>query len=118
MPGDLSYSVGSLELSDPATLMARLEAVERDLAMRQNPFAASAKAWYDAKREVEKTKAKVLLTSDRTSITEKKAAGELAAYSIEGAASEAEYEATKAVIRVLEQRAMVLMALLKAQVRI
>ncbi len=101
----------------PAVILAKLTAVENDLAERQNAYESAARNWYTAQREINRRKAKALLTSDAGSVTEKKAEGELAAYDVEGAASEAEYEALKAVIRVLEQRSMILASLLKSQGR-
>lgn len=107
----------TVELSHPAAIMHRLEQIERDLASRQNAYESAAGRWYEAQREIGRLRARALLTSDAKSVTEKKAEGELAAYDVEGAAAEAEYESLKAVIRVLEQRAMIGMALLKAQGR-
>lgn len=105
------------DLSSPALVMELLEGIERDLANRQNLYESAARGWYQAKREIEKVKATALLSSDEKSITEKKARADLAAYDVEGAAHESEYEAIKAVIRVLETRATVCQSLLKAHGR-
>lgn len=105
------------DLSHPGVVMSRLAAIENDLALRQNSYESAAGRWYGAKRDIEKTKATALLTADEKTVAEKRARGELAAYDVEGAVYEAEYESLKAVIRVLEQRGMILMALLKAQGR-
>ena len=107
----------TVDLTHPAAIMEGLASIEADLAMRQNNFEEVARQWYVAQREIGRRKAQALLASDAKSVTAAKAEGELAAYDVEGAASEAEYESLKAVIRVLEQRAMIGMALLKAQGR-
>lgn len=106
-----------VDTSHPAALMSKLTEVERDLAERQNTLEDAARRWYKAQREIGKRKASALLTSDKSSVTEKKAEGDLAAYEVEDSAQEAEYEAIKAFVRVLEQRAMILMSLLKAHGR-
>ena len=104
-------------LSNPAAVMDRLAEIENDLAERQNLYEAAASRWYVARREIERTRARALLTATEDSVTEKKARADLAAYNVEDAASEAEYEALKAVIRVLETRATIGMSILKAQGR-
>ena len=109
--------MSSIDLTHPAAVLERLVLIERDLAIRQNVFEEAARGWYQARREVERVKARELLSADEKSVTEKKARAELAAYDVEGAGLEAEYEALRAVIRVLEQRSMVLMAVLKSQGR-
>lgn len=103
-----------LGMDHPAGIMHRLVGIENDLAVRQNALEAAARGWYTAKREVERTKAVALLSSDEKSVTEKKAHAEIASHSVEGAECEAEYEALKAVVRVLETRATVCQSLLKA----
>lgn len=102
-------------LTDPAVVMHTLTQIENDLALRQGFYEAAALKWFQAQREIGRVKAIALLGSDAPSVTAKKAEGDLAAYDVEGAAAEAEYESLKAVIRVLEQRSMVCMAILKAQ---
>jgi hypothetical protein len=104
-------------LDSPAVVMRRLSEIERDLAERQNTFERSARGWYDAQREIKRQHAIALLSSDQKSITEKKAEADIAVSACEGVEYEAEYESMKAVIRVLETRSMVLMAVLKAQGR-
>ena len=105
------------DLDHPAGIMRRLADIENDLAFRQNALEAAARGWYSAKREIEKEKAAALLASDEKSVTEKKAHAEIASYSVEGAEYEAEYEALKAVVRVLETRATVCQSLLKAHIQ-
>lgn len=106
------------DLSHPGVVMARLEEIERELAERQNAYERAARYWYQAQREIGRVKATALLTADEKSVTEKKARGDLAAYGVEGAECEAEYEALKAAIKVREQRAMICQSLLKAHGRV
>jgi hypothetical protein len=106
-----------VELDSPALVMRKLAEVEADLAERQNSFETSTGNWYTAQREIKRAHAIALLSSDEKSVTEKKAHADIAATACEGSLYEAEYEALKAVIRVLEQRSMILMALLKSQGR-
>ena len=105
------------DLSTPQQVMARLESIEHDLAIRQNALENAAREWFTAKREIERERARALLSSEASSVTEKKAQAEIAAGGHEGIEFEAEYEALKSVVRVLETRATVCMALLKSQGR-
>lgn len=107
----------SNELDSPALVMHKLASVENDLAIRQNLLEDSARRWYTAQREIGRVRAQAMLTSRKPTVAEKKAEGDLAAYDVEGAASEAEYKACKAFVDMLEQRAMILMSLLKSQGR-
>jgi hypothetical protein len=97
--------------------MARLAEIDNELAIRQNAYENAARTWFKAQREIARVKARALLTSEKASVTEKKAEGDLAAYDVEGAASEAEYEALRAVVRMLEVRSTIGMSILKAQGR-
>ena len=108
---------GYVDLTHPAAVMEVLSQIENDLAIRQNLYEAAGGRWYTAQREIVRLKARALLASDEQSVTAKKAEGDLAAYDVADAASEAEYEALKAAIRVLEIRASICMSLLKAQGR-
>lgn len=110
--------VGSvtITLSSPAEVQTVLEQIEKDLAMRQNIYEAAARRWFGAKREIERAKAVALLTAEGNT-TVRRSAGIAAAYDVDGAESEAEYEALKAAIGVLEARAMICMSILKAQGR-
>lgn len=105
------------DMDSPAVVMTRLLAIERDLAGRQNGFESAARDWYHAQREIKKTAAEALLGSTKSSVTEKKAQADLAGLACDGAEHEAEYEAIKAVVRVLETRANICMSILKAQGR-
>lgn len=104
-----------LELDSPQLVMSRLTDIERDLAGRQNAYEAAARDWFTARREIEREKARALLSADEKSVTEKRARAELASLTADGFEHEAEYEALRAVIRVLETRATICMSILKAQ---
>lgn len=105
-------------LDSPHVIHEKLLQIEHDLAVRQNSYEHVAGAWYRAQREIKKAWATALLSSTASSVTEKKAEADLAAQVVDGAEHEAEYEATKAALRVLEQRSMICMALLKSQGRV
>lgn len=104
-------------MTNPVSILAKLEEIERDMAERQPAYERAAQRWYHAKREQGRDYARALISSNADSVTEKKAHADLAAYETEGAESEAEFEATRAVLNVLDKRAMILMAILKAQGR-
>lgn len=106
------------DLSSPAVVMQRLEEIERDLANRQNEFESAARGWYAARAEIERRKAVALLSAQDGSVTEKKARAELAAFDVALLGFESEYEALKAVVRVLEARATINQSLLRAQGRV
>lgn len=97
--------------------MAELRDIEQDLAERQNAYETAARAWYTAKPEIERERVRAMLSSGASSVAEKRAAGELAALSADGVEHQAEYEALRAVVRVLETRSTICMSLLKAQGR-
>lgn len=101
-------------LDSPHIIHGKLLEIEHDLAIRQNSYEHVTGAWYRAQRDIKKAAAVALLSSTASSVTEKKAEADLAAHVVDGAEYEAEYEATKAALRVLEQRSMILMALLKS----
>lgn len=105
-------------LDSPHVIHGKLLEIERDLASRQNGFEQAAHQWYQAQREIKKAYARALLGSTASSVTAQKAEAELAAQVVDGAEHEALYEAMKAVIRVLEQRSMILMSLLRSQGRV
>lgn len=109
--------MSTVALDSPAEVLLRLGEIERDLAVRQNGYEATARSWYEAQREIRRAHATALLSSEKSSVAEKRAEADLAAVAAEGSEHEAAYEAAKAVIRVLEQRSMILMALLKSQGR-
>lgn len=105
-----------MSLSEPAAVMARLEEIEHDLAARQNELEAAALAWFRAKRDREQARAVAFLEAEGT-VAERNALAERDT-ALLGADSEAAYEALRAVCRVLEARASIGMALLKAQGRV
>lgn len=105
-------------LDSPAVVMTRLVEIERDLAMRQNNFERAALDWYTVQRDIKKAYATALLSSNASSVTAQRAEAEIAAQLTPGGEHEALYESLKAVIRVLEQRSMICMAVLKSQGRI
>lgn len=105
------------DLTEPSRVLARLADLEHQLAMRQNAYEDAASHWFQAQREMGKIRATALLTSTKQSVTEKKAEGDLAAYSVDGAEYESEFETLKAVKDMIDKRAMICMAILKAQGR-
>lgn len=105
------------DMTNPAVVMATLASIENDLATRQNGYEAAANAWFAARREQGRDYAIALLRAAGPSVTEKKAEADLAAYATEGAEFEAEFEAIRSVLKVLESRATICMSILKAQGR-
>jgi hypothetical protein len=102
-------------LSHPSAVLSRLEEIEKDLAARQNDYEQAAMDWYRAKRDREKTRAEKFLAAtgtvaERTAHAEKETA-------LIGVDAEANYEAQKAVVRVLDTRATIGQSILKAQGR-
>lgn len=101
----------------PAQIVQRLEDIEQDLADRQPLLEDAAEAWTRAKRDKELAWARAYMESDAREVTTRKAAAILASEHI-GIEAEARYTALSKVCGVLEQRAIVGMALLKAHTRI
>lgn len=104
-----------MTLSTPQQVQARLEEIERDLAIRQVSLEAAALGWFRRKRDKEKQWAQAYLTATGP-VQERKAHADLAV-SVVGVTEEAEYEAIKAVVRVLETRATIGQSLLRSQGR-
>jgi hypothetical protein len=102
-------------LTDPAAVMRRLSEIENDLAARQNTLELAGMAWFKAKRDREKARAVAFLAASGT-VAERSAIADRET-AVDGKNEEAEWEALKAVVRVLETRANIGMALLKAQGR-
>jgi hypothetical protein len=90
----------------------RLDAIERDLAARGPALESAARAWILAKRERERQHATIFMSSDG-SVAERNAKADLETAVI-GMTDEAEYEAIKAAVRVLETRASIGQSLLRA----
>lgn len=110
---DGGYPVSAL--SDPASVHRRLEGIEHDLAERQNALEDVALAWFRAKREREKSRATAFLEAEGT-VAERNAIADKQTADI-GMEDEAAYEAQRAVVRVLDTRAAIGMAILKSQGR-
>lgn len=104
-----------MSLSTPQQIMERLEELERDLAARQNLMESAARAWFIAKRDREKARAQVFLTTEGT-VAQRNAHADKAT-ATDGAREEAEYEAIRSVCRVIETRVGIGQTLLKAHGR-
>ena len=110
-PRDASHQ----DLSHPAGVMARLADIENDLAARQNTLERAGMAWFRAKRDKEKARAVAFLSAEGT-VAERTALAE-SQTALDGKNEEAEWEALRAVVRVLETRASIGQSLLRAQGR-
>lgn len=104
-----------MTLSSPALVMERLEAIEADLAVRQNTLESAASAWFRAKRQREHDRAVAFLSAEGT-VAERNAIADRAT-ALDGKDEEAEFEAVRAVVRVLDARASIGQSILKAQAR-
>jgi hypothetical protein len=104
-----------VSLSTPQQVQARLEEIEGDLALRQNLLEAVALKWFRAKRDRERDWARAYISADGPAHV-RKAEADLAVATV-GVQEEAEWEAMRAVVRTLETRATIGMALLKVQGR-
>ena len=104
------------QLSTPQQVQARLEEIEHDLALRQNTLEAAAWTWFKVRRDKEREWAKAYIAASGP-VHERKAHADLAVATI-GVTEEAEYEAVKAVVRLLEARATIGQSLLRSQGRI
>lgn len=98
---------------DPAEIIVRLEELEQDLASRQNDYESAAGKWHAVAREREYLYAMQFMRAPGSTVTERKQHAAEHVGMI-GASEEADYEALKAALRVMEIRSMVLMALLKS----
>ena len=101
---------------DEQAIAGRLEEIERDLAIRQNALEGAALGWFRAKRDKEHRRALAFLQAEGT-VAERSAKAD-AATAILGMTQEAEFEALKAVVRVLETRASIGQSLLRSQGRV
>ena len=102
-------------LSDPGAVMDRLADIEQDLANRQGTLESAARNWFKAKRDREKNRAVKFLAAEGT-VAERQAIADEAT-AVDGKEEEAEWEAVKAVVRVLETRASIGQSILRAQSR-
>lgn len=105
----------TLTLDNPHAVMGRLSDIENDLAVRQGALEAAARAWFIAKRDKEKARAVAFLRAEGTVAERNAIADEQTA--LDGKHAEAEWEALKAVCRVLETRASIGQSILRAQGR-
>ena len=104
-----------MTLTDPAAVQARLEEIEKDLALRQGELEDAAFAWYRAKREKEHDRSVAFLKAEGT-VAERTAVADRETAMV-GVEFEASYEALKAVCRVLETRASIGQSILRAMGR-
>lgn len=102
-------------LDAPGPVMARLAAIENDLAARENALESAARGWFHAKRDKEHRRAVAFMRASGT-VAERNAAADIETAML-GAAEEAEWEALKAVVRVLETRASIGQSILRSQGR-
>ncbi|HTE60084.1 MAG TPA: hypothetical protein VK631_07005 [Solirubrobacteraceae bacterium] len=104
-----------MSLSTPQQVMDRLEAIDRDLAARMPALEAAALGWFRKKRDREQAWASAYMSADGPAHV-RKAEADYATATV-GVAEEAEYEALKAVVRVLETRATIGQSLLRSHGR-
>lgn len=105
----------TITLDNPHAVMGRLSDIEDDLAVRQGALERAARAWFIAKRDKEKARAVAFLRASGTVAERNAIADEQTA--LDGKNEEAEWEALKAVCRVLETRASIGQSILRAQGR-
>jgi hypothetical protein len=105
----------SATLDTPALVIEKLQGIERDLELRQNTLESAALNWYRAKRDLEHARAVAFLSAQGT-VAERQALASKETAML-GKEAEAEYESLRAVVRTLETRATIGMALLKSQGR-
>lgn len=99
----------------PHQVLDRLEEIEQDLATRQNVLESAAVKWYRVKRDKEKARATAFLRAEGTVAVRQALADQETA--LIGRDEEAEYEAVRAVVRVLETRASIGQTLARTNAR-
>ena len=104
-----------MTLATPQEVHARLEQIDRDLSVLQNELENAALDWFKAKRDREKHWASEFIAAQGT-VGERKAKADLMV-SDDSFQAEAVYESKRAVLKVLETRSNVGMAILKSQAR-
>ncbi len=104
-----------MTLSSPALVHERLEALDNDLATFQNEVEQAALDWFRQKRLREKAHASAFLTA-KGSIAARHAVAEVET-ATQGMDEEAAWEAKRHLLKVLETRSNVAMAILKSQGR-
>lgn len=97
----------------PAEIEQRLQEIERDLATRENAYGSAAERWFRVCRKREHQHAVEFMKASGGTVTERKEQAREQT-SLIGMEEEAEYEGLRAVIKVMETRAMIGMALLKS----
>lgn len=102
-------------LSHPAAVLERLEAIEEDIAVRQNALEAAALSWYRLKRDKEYKWAVEYRKATGTVAAREAMADEQTA--LIGKDEEAEFEALKLVTRLLMARASIGQSILRSQGR-
>jgi D-alanine-D-alanine ligase-like ATP-grasp enzyme len=103
------------DLSHPASVQARLEEIDRELAVKQNDAEAAAMDYYRCKRTAQKQRAEAFLTAEG-SVAQRNAIADRDTSHI-GMLEEGRWEGLKAVVRTLDTRAAIGMSLLRAQSR-
>lgn len=104
-----------MPLSHPGAVIARLEEIENDLAIRQGALESAAQSWYRLKRDKEKARALAFIDAEGT-VAERQAIADRET-ALMGKEEEALYEALKAVVRTLETRASIGQSILRSQNR-
>jgi hypothetical protein len=105
--------MSTVDLTHAAAVMSRLQEIDDDLAARQPALERAATAWFKAKRDKEERRARAFMAAEGT-VAERNAAADLQVCVV-GKNEEAEWEALKAVVRVLETRASIGQSLLRAE---
>ncbi len=96
----------------PAQIEARLQELEQDLGNRQNLYGQAAENWHRILRDREHKHAVAFMSASGNTTERRETAKRETA--LIGMAEEAEYEGLRAVVKVMETRAMIGMALLKS----
>lgn len=108
-------SAPTVSFSTPQQIMERLEALDVDLANRQQTYEDAALAWYRLKRDREHREAVETIKADGP-VDIRKATGKREAALI-GQEEEALFEAVRAVMRTIETRVSIGQSLLRAHGR-
>ncbi len=105
----------STDLGHPIAVQQTLEEIEEDLAVRQLAYESAARAWFAKQGQIAKDRAISYRRATGNSTDRRAAADE--EHGEDGAVEQAEYEALRAVVKVLETRATICQSLLKSQGR-
>lgn len=109
-------------MTSPGAVMGRLEEIERDLADRSLDYETAASDFARLKRDWERRLAQCRIVATGGDADTRKANALLAAVAADSTyedlmSAEGSFEGCKAVMKVLETRAMIGMAILRAQGR-